>query len=179
MPVKDNYPFPTRYIFRSDYDSKGTAYHTRNVRHVARDAVVYINRSIKFTSANMKVNTAPRRKEGEKRPPPNYESTNVPYIDIVENLNVNLSINSSPGSAGFTLAIPDHAPTKLYFRGYNFIRPMMEVHIFIKGRYPLEDENSASDKYPYYQVFWGVISSVQESRDASCNVKLQIEPYVR
>lgn len=81
-------------------------------------------------------------------------SSNI--IDLVTRLNVNLSVDSNPGTASFDLAIPKHSNSQVYEQGKINIPLMSEVQIFIKGRY-LDKDNQPS----YYQVFWGLVTSVE------------------
>ena len=57
------------------------------------------------------------------------------YITSVQ---VDLSIESVPGSASINLSIPRHIIDQFYFEGTPIISPMMEVEIFAKGYYVLE-----------------------------------------
>ena len=73
------------------------------------------------------------------------------YITSVQ---ADLSVESVPGSASISLAIPRHAVDDFYFEGEPVITPMMEVEIFAKGYYLLEGLPQ------YYPIFWGLVTEV-------------------
>lgn len=78
-------------------------------------------------------------------------------VDLVTRLNVNLSLDNSPGTASFELAVPKHNSSQVYESGKLNIPLMSEVQIFIKGRF------LANGEPQYYQVFWGMITNVENS----------------
>jgi len=79
-------------------------------------------------------------------------------VDLITRLNVNLSLESNPGTASFDLAVPKHNSSQVYENGKLNIPLMSEVQIFIKGRF-LDD----SGQPQYYLVFWGLITSIEKS----------------
>ena len=99
---------------------------------------------------------------------------NIYYVrNDITDVNTSLNIDSVPGTAGFTITIPDHkiqrysndkvidADTKKSIL-YQALKIMSEVEMYMKGRFPQEKEGGIL-KYPYYPVFWGIVTSVSES----------------
>ena len=76
------------------------------------------------------------------------------YITSVQ---VDLSVESAPGSATIALSIPRYCIDDFYFDGNPIICPMMEVEIFAKGYYTLEGVPQ------YYPIFWGLVTEVGSS----------------
>jgi len=81
--------------------------------------------------------------------------------DITE-INTSLSTESSPGTASFTISIPDHDSRRAEIIAYRSICVMSEVEIYFRGRF-LKKYSGQPDKYPYYQAFWGVIIAITEN----------------
>ena len=79
------------------------------------------------------------------------------YITSVQ---VDLSIDSVPGSASINLAVPRHSIDDFYFDGVPVITPMMEIEIYAKGFYSLEGLPQ------YYPIFWGVTTEVNDNYSA-------------
>lgn len=75
------------------------------------------------------------------------------YITSVQ---VDLSIDSVPGSASLSLSVPRHTIDDFYFDGNPVITPMMEVEIYAKGYYLVEGLPQ------YYPIFWGVVTEVSD-----------------
>lgn len=73
------------------------------------------------------------------------------YITSVQ---VDLNVDSPPGSATISLTIPRHSIDEFYFDGNPLITPMMEIEIFSKGYYLLEGLPQ------YYPIFWGLVTEV-------------------
>ena len=86
----------------------------------------------------------------------------VNYRDLnsdIAGVNISMGIESSPGTASFTVNVPRHRTEALaYLRdGEVLIKPMMEVHVYLRGRF-----NNQDNQPQYYLAFWGVVSTVQE-----------------
>jgi len=79
------------------------------------------------------------------------------YITTVQ---VDLSVQSVPGSASFNLSIPRHTVDEFFFDGNPLITPMMEVEIYAKGYFIIEGLPQ------YYPIFWGLITEVSDSYSA-------------
>ncbi len=82
------------------------------------------------------------------------------FFDVnkfITQIQVDLSIDSVPGSASIDLAIPRHTIDEFYFDGNPVITPMMEVEIYAKGYYLLEGLPQ------YYPIFWGVTTEVADN----------------
>jgi hypothetical protein len=75
------------------------------------------------------------------------------YITAIQ---TDLSVDSVPGSASITLAIPRHSIDDFYFDGNAVVTPMMEVEIYSKGFYLVEGIPQ------YYPIFWGIITEVTD-----------------
>jgi hypothetical protein len=75
----------------------------------------------------------------------------------ITSIQVNLDIDSVPGSASLSLSVPRHTIDDFYFNGNPIITPMMEVEIYSKGYYTLEGLPQ------YYPLFWGLVTEVGSS----------------
>lgn len=75
----------------------------------------------------------------------------------ITQLQVDLSLDSVPGSASITMSIPRHVVDDFFFDGVPLVTAMMEVEIFAKGFYLLEGLPQ------YYPIFWGLITEVSDS----------------
>jgi hypothetical protein len=105
---------------------------------VAPDALVYINGSMQVVGC------------------PNCNTT----FDInkyITNIQIDLSVDSAPGSASLALSVPRATIDDFYFDGNPVITPMMEVEIFAKGYYLLEGIPQ------YYPIFWGLVTEVNDA----------------
>ena len=77
-------------------------------------------------------------------------------VDLVTRINVNLSLDSTPGTASFDLAVPKHSSSQVYNQGKLNIPLMSEIQIFFKGRF-LDSNNQPQ----YYQSFWGLVTNLE------------------
>lgn len=75
----------------------------------------------------------------------------------ITNIQVDLNVDSAPGSASINLSVPRHSIDDLYFDGNLLLVPMMEIEIFAKGYYLIEGLPQ------YYPIFWGMITEVNDS----------------
>lgn len=75
------------------------------------------------------------------------------YITAVQ---MDLSVDSAPGSASITMSIPRHTIDDFYFDGAAVITPMMEIEIYAKGYYLVEGLAQ------YYPIFWGLVTEVTD-----------------
>lgn len=76
------------------------------------------------------------------------------YITSVQ---VDLNVDSPPGSASINLSLPRHSVDEFYTDGNPLITPMMEVEIYAKGYFTLEGLPQ------YYPIFWGLVTEVSDS----------------
>jgi hypothetical protein len=76
---------------------------------------------------------------------------------FITSIQTDLGIDSVPGSASISLAIPRHAIDDFYFDGVPVITTMMEVEIYAKGHFLVEGMPQ------YYPIFWGMITEVQDN----------------
>lgn len=78
----------------------------------------------------------------------------------ITSIQVDLSVESVPGTASINLSIPRHSIDTFYFEGTPIITPMMEVEIYMKGHYLVEGLPQ------YYPVFWGLVTEVGDAYSA-------------
>lgn len=74
----------------------------------------------------------------------------------ITSIQVDLSVDSVPGSASISLAIPRHSVDDFFFDGNPLITPMMEVEIYAKGFFLIEGMPQ------YYPIFWGMVTEVSD-----------------
>ncbi len=111
------------------------------VTELAPDALVFINGSDTVQD------------EDDKK----YEIRN----DITS-ITTSLNIDSVPGSATFSVSLPDHSIRRYGNKTYKAIDIMSEIEIYFKGRFEVTRKGGTYE-YPYYPCFWGLIVSVSES----------------
>ena len=75
----------------------------------------------------------------------------------ITQISVDLGIESVPGSANISLAVPRHSIDDLYFEGVPVITTMMEVEIYAKGYFLVEGVPQ------YYPIFWGLTTEVNDA----------------
>lgn len=75
----------------------------------------------------------------------------------ITSIQVDLSVDSVPGSASISLSVPRHTVDDFYFDNTPVISPMMEVNIYAKGFYLVEGLPQ------YYPIFWGLVTEVNDS----------------
>jgi hypothetical protein len=80
-----------------------------------------------------------------------------PFNKYITSVQVDLSIDSVPGSASLNLSVPRHAIDDFYFDNSPIICPMMEVEIYTKGHFLVEGLPQ------YYPIFWGLVTEVNDS----------------
>lgn len=74
----------------------------------------------------------------------------------ITSIQVDLNVDSVPGSASINLAIPRHSVDDFFFDGNPLITPMMEVEIYAKGFFLIEGMPQ------YYPIFWGMVTEVSD-----------------
>lgn len=103
-----------------------------------------------------------------------------------------------PSTASISLHIPKHAGDGLFRDGNFIIRPGIEVHVYMRGFFPVKglvsqtaDQTGGSDlrnsvMYPYYLVFHGVVTEVghqyasgEHTASLSCADLLHFWQYIR
>lgn len=75
----------------------------------------------------------------------------------ITSIQMDLSVESSPGSANISLSIPRHTIDDFYFDGNAVVTTMMEVEIYAKGYYLVEGLPQ------YYPIFWGIVTEVSDN----------------
>lgn len=80
-----------------------------------------------------------------------------PFNKYITSIQVDLSVDSVPGSASINLSIPRHAIDDFFVEGEPLVMEMMEVEIFAKGHFLVEGMPQ------YYPIFWGLITEVTDS----------------
>ena len=86
-----------------------------------------------------------------------------PFNKYITSIQVDLSVDSPPGSASFNMSIPRHAVDDFYFDGTPILSPMMEIEIYAKGYYLVEGLPQ------YYPIFWGLITEVNDTYSSGEN----------
>ena len=76
---------------------------------------------------------------------------------FITSIQVDLSVDSVPGSASLSLSVPRHAIDDFYFDGNPVITEMMEIEIYAKGYYLVEGIPQ------YYPIFWGLVTEVTDA----------------
>jgi hypothetical protein len=79
------------------------------------------------------------------------------FNKYITSIQVDLNVDSVPGSASISLAVPRHTIDDFYFDGNPVITPMMEIEIYAKGYYLLEGIPQ------YYPIFWGLVTEVNDN----------------
>jgi len=74
----------------------------------------------------------------------------------ITSIQVDLNVDSCPGSASINLSVPRHSIDDVYFEGVPVISPMMEIEIYAKGYYLVEGVPQ------YYPIFWGFVTEVTD-----------------
>lgn len=87
----------------------------------------------------------------------------INFNDDVTNISINGSIDAPPASASFQLSIPRSEYSRYFLNGKPIIYPMMEVKIFMKGRFYVLNNSGTLEVPPPYQQFHGIVRSVSES----------------
>jgi len=97
--------------------------------------------------------------------------------DITE-INTNLNIDAVPGTANFTISVPDHGVKKYRVNQYRGgIQVMNEIEIYFRGRFLKNEVNlipknsqtiidssvTNTKSYKYYPAFWGFVQATSES----------------
>ncbi|MFA5999476.1 MAG: hypothetical protein WC783_00645 [Candidatus Paceibacterota bacterium] len=146
-------PAPTRYIFAPKNVS---GVDPDSVLHHAPDAMVLINQSDKIEN---KTGIVIEKKDINRK---------------LLRLNCDLSMRKTPGSGSFVLQVPYNEAG--YFEdGYASIPLFSEVNFYIKGRFPVKGNHDVYNRaikdydmlnavYPYYHVFWGVVTSMSQDK---------------
>lgn len=117
-------------------------YSQKNVTRVAPDAFILLNTKPTIEGA---------------------DGSEVPVHEDVSNININGSIESPPSSASFTLVVTRAEESRYFDNGRCILQNMMEVKIFIKGRfYTLDDNGELAPPAPIQQ-FHGVITHITDS----------------
>lgn len=75
----------------------------------------------------------------------------------ITSIQVDLNVDSPPGTASISLSVPRHIVDDFFFDGNPVITPMMEVEIYAKGYYLVEGLPQ------YYPIFWGMVTEVNDS----------------
>ena len=124
---------------------KGT-YRQKSVKRLAPDAFVLIMENNYIQS-------------------PVAGSPRVYFNEDIENISINGSVDAPIASASFTVNVPRKDRDKYFINGASIFEVMMEVRIFIKGRYNIINDTGLSPPQPYQQ-FWGMITDVSDEYNA-------------
>jgi len=82
------------------------------------------------------------------------------FNKFITSVQVDLSVDSVPGSASIAMSIPRHTVDDFFVNGEPIISPMMEIEIFSKGFFTVEGVPQ------YYPIFWGLITEVADNYSA-------------
>jgi hypothetical protein len=135
----------------SDPDVFGQGFRQVETVQLAPDALVFINGSNLLTDS---------------------EGNTFNVRDDITEITTSLNIESTPGTASFTISVPDHGSKKYRVESYRGgIQIMSEVEIYFRGRFKKSNSNNdfegtaSNDNaiYPYYPAFWGIVQSASES----------------
>lgn len=80
-----------------------------------------------------------------------------PFNKYITSIQMDLSTDSSPGSASISMSVPRHAIDDFFFDNTPILTPMMEIEIYAKGFYTIEGLPQ------YYPIFWGLVTEVSDS----------------
>jgi len=136
--------------------TKGNTYRQPPVTFVAPDAIIFIegegglSRTIRLKKyENGQVN-----------------EVEIDFMNYVSSISVSKGINRVPGEASITLRTPKHMMNGIYGSIRETLSTMLEIEIYMKGRFLFDDESSGNLEPRYYPVFWGVISNLSDNEVA-------------
>jgi hypothetical protein len=96
------------------------------------------------------------------------------FNNDIQSININGSIDAPPAHASFTLVIPRASEDKYFKNGRLIIQNMMEVQIFLKGRYHVVGESGSIEVPPPIQQFHGVVTTISDDYSGdSHNVSIE------
>lgn len=95
----------------------------------------------------------------------------VYFNDDIENITINGSVDAPVASASFTINVPRKDRPKYFINpnpsappgaGKPIFELMMEVRIFVKGKFNVINADGTVSTPPPYQQFWGMITGVSD-----------------
>jgi len=140
--------------------AKGNWYQQPSVDTVAPDAVVFLD-----NKGAMKRTITLQKFENNK-----FTEFDIDFMNYVSSITVSKGIEKVPGDATIIVKAPKHMMDGIYGSIRSTLCTMLEIEIYMKGRFVLEGE----DQPQYYPVFWGVISNLSESVPAGDLVTVTI-----
>jgi len=140
--------------------TKGNWYQQPAVNAVAPDAVIFLD-----NNGAMKRTITLQKLENNS-----LTQFDIDFMNYVSSISVSKGIERVPGEASIVVKAPKHMMDGVYGSIRNALSTMLEVEIYMKGRFVLEGE----DQPQYYPVFWGVISNLSESVPAGDLVTVTI-----
>jgi hypothetical protein len=87
----------------------------------------------------------------------------VNFNDDVTNISISGSVDAAPASASFELSVPRSEYLKYFSDGQSIIKPMMEIKIYLKGRFHTVNSANVLEFPPPYQQFHGLVKTVSEN----------------
>jgi len=94
--------------------------------------------------------------------------------DVITSISVDLSIDSSPGSASLQMSNPQHVLAPMLNEKRQALHAMQEVEIYMKSRFTKKGQHS------YYPVFWGFVSTISDNySDGTYNVTVNCKDILR
>jgi len=140
--------------------TKGNWYQQPAVDAVAPDAVIFLD-----NNGAMKRTITLQKFENN-----NLVQFDIDFMNYVSSISVSKGIERVPGEASIVVKSPKHMMDGIYGSIRSVLSTMLEVEIYMKGRFILDGE----DQPQYYPVFWGVISNLSESTPAGDLVTVTI-----
>ena len=136
--------------------TKGNTYRQPHVTSVAPDAIVFIEGKGGL-SRTLKL---------EKYEDGQIHEEDIDIMNYVSSISVSKGIDRVPGEASITLRAPKHMMDGVYGSIRKTLSTMLEVEIYMKGRFLFDDKSSGNLEPRYYPVFWGVISNLSDNEVA-------------
>lgn len=90
------------------------------------------------------------------------DGSRVNFNDSLTTISINGSIDAPPATANFTIVVPRYERAKYFQNERAIFQNMMEVQIFIKGRYYTQNEDGSLGLPLPYQQFHGLITSITD-----------------
>src|SRR6478736_5682805 len=92
----------------------------------------------------------------------NAKNEKVYFNNDIQSININGNVDTPPNTASITFIVPRSEESRYFYGGRCILQNMMEIEIFIKGRYHVLDDNGNIQVPPPFQQFQGLIVSVSD-----------------
>lgn len=87
---------------------------------------------------------------------------NIMFNDDIKTISISGSVDAPPAKATVSFAVTRSEENKYFFKGKCIFFPMMEIKIFLKGKYNVFQTDGSITPPPAYQQFHGVVTSVSD-----------------